>query len=118
MVRIADTPHARVMTHTFFPSEVPPVVSGATMFPITSTVSPLVPTLSAATPPMESFFSPLSLLPNAPSSLPVPPMMNAALSAGRLYRSPAFLRELGAANPEWNLAHSYPFQSLAFGAFS
>ncbi|KMZ73924.1 hypothetical protein ZOSMA_13G01320 [Zostera marina] len=28
------------------------------------------------------------------------------------------MRELGSTNPEWNLAHSYPFQSLAFGAFS
>lgn len=45
-------------------------------------------------------------------------MMNAALSAGRLYRSPGFLREFGATNPEWNLAHSYPFQSLDFRVFS
>lgn len=49
-------------------------------------------TLLAATPSMEIFFSLISFLPSSPSSMPVPPMMNAALSAGRLYRqSPAFL---------------------------
>ncbi|KMZ57575.1 hypothetical protein ZOSMA_84G00120 [Zostera marina] len=45
--------------------------------------------------PVESFFSPLSILPQAPSSMPVPPLMSSALSAGRLYRSQAFVRELG-----------------------
>lgn len=68
--------------------------------------------------PVESFFSPLSILPQAPSSMPVPPLMSSALSAGRLYRSQAFVRELGSTNPEWNLTHSYPFQSLTFAVFS
>ncbi|KMZ63428.1 hypothetical protein ZOSMA_40G00590 [Zostera marina] len=48
--------------------------------------------MSAPTPPMESFFSPLSLLPNAPSSMSVPSMMNASLSVGRLYRSSTFMK--------------------------
>ncbi|KMZ67216.1 hypothetical protein ZOSMA_271G00140 [Zostera marina] len=75
--------------------------------------------LTISTPPMESFFSPLSLLPSAPAvSLPILPTMSSALSAGCLYRSQTFTRELGSTNPEWNLAHSHPFQSLAFDAFA
>lgn len=39
------------------------------------------------TPPVESYFTPLSMLPNVHTSMPVPPFMHSALFAGRLYRS-------------------------------
>lgn len=115
---IADTPYSRVTTHSFFPADVVSDVPPTVVMSQAPTSLPLHPQPIVHTPPMESFFSPLSLLPSAPSSMPVPPMMNVALSAGRLYRSPGILREFRVTNPEWNLAHSYPFQSLAFGAFS
>ncbi|KMZ67486.1 hypothetical protein ZOSMA_267G00400, partial [Zostera marina] len=109
---VADTSYARVLTHTFFPTS---TMSEASPVPYTPSMS--CPMSGVSTPPMESFFSPLSLLPSPPSSMLVPAFMSSALSAGRLCQSPTFMRELGSTNPEWNLAHSYPFQSLAFGAF-
>ncbi|KMZ63660.1 hypothetical protein ZOSMA_3G01420 [Zostera marina] len=113
---IADVSHSRVHTHTFFSTEaVPrsPLSAPAPLSPVPPLMSSIV-----ATPPVESYFTLLSMLPNAPTSMPVQPFMHSALSSGRLYRSSSFVRELGATNAEWNLAHSHPFQSLAFGAFS
>lgn len=106
------------MTHSFFPSSVSTDAPPPTTLPYPTGATQPVPIPPVSTPPAESFFSPISLLPNAPLSMPVPPMMHSVLSASLLYRSPAFLRELGSTNPEWNLAHSHLFQSLAFGAFT
>lgn len=107
-------PYILPCQHTYTLAEASPFSS----LPHVSTAPYPMFTVSASTPPMESFFSPISLFPSVPSSMLVSPMMNAALSVGRLYRSPTFTRKLGSTNPKWNLAHTYPFQSLAFGAFS
>ncbi|KMZ75974.1 hypothetical protein ZOSMA_108G00120 [Zostera marina] len=77
---IADVSHSRVLTHTFFPTEAAPrsLLSG----PVPPLMSSIV-----TTPPVESYFTPLSMLPNVHTSMPVPPFMHSALFAGRLYRS-------------------------------
>ncbi|KMZ73904.1 hypothetical protein ZOSMA_13G01100 [Zostera marina] len=106
------------MTHTFFPASTIVDAPPPTTLLYPSGAPQPVPVPPVSTPPAESFFSLISLLSNAPLSMSVPPIMHSVLCASRLYRSPAFVRELGLTNPEWNLAHSHPFQSLAFGAFT
>lgn len=91
---VADTPYARVLTHTFFPANTLPEASTVSTLPHVTNASLPMQTLPASTPPVESFFSPLSLLPHSPSSMSVLSMMNSTLSVGR---------EFGATNPEWNL---------------
>ncbi|KMZ70739.1 hypothetical protein ZOSMA_194G00020 [Zostera marina] len=77
---IADASHSRVHTHTFFPTEVVPRSPLSAPAPL-SLILPLMPSI-VTTPPMESYFTPLSMLPNTPTSMPVPPFMHSSLSVG------------------------------------
>ncbi|KMZ62500.1 hypothetical protein ZOSMA_45G00410 [Zostera marina] len=71
---IADTSFTRVLTYSFFPAD---AMSDASLTAAMSQAPTSVPPqsqLAVHTPPMESFFSPLSLLLNAPSLMLMPPL--------------------------------------------
>ncbi|KMZ65724.1 hypothetical protein ZOSMA_30G00050 [Zostera marina] len=70
---IVDAPFSRVRTHSFFSTEaMSDGVRSATM-PNVAVSLPPAPLTTARTPPVESFFSPLSLLPNTPAFVNVGP---------------------------------------------